>query len=607
MEYSEIVTLTKEGFQIPEKLLHPVGVYDGSRCWGTIIYNNAPQINKAAFQIEKNASQINGVGSVISQPANQILLSPIPFGSWACTVRIQARLKDEPGKLKSLIKILAENNLYTNIISISQNSCGYNNGRVNILVELSDLRTDAKEILRDTTINEKKIENLTEYSKRVFERLLKIENAILKEDESQDENRKFLYRANPAMGGSYLWHNRYMEDKIKNESDSDALRKKYQSCSVRILICEWLRTQAMCFLYSLEEQPLRFDYSLREKLLKSPSGSDSSALCIARDLKIDLPAVFLGTFNPISKYIRLVSLQDDTHRKPLVKINYSYTCNSNSKDKNKDISENGSNGLLYHRTKRLAIKAPLKNLEESKIDEHRRAESFDFNIKNAISYSKRTSRYSESGEIEILGYCEGISRPCLERIPSEIVSRIKGYADKDTKKQFKKTVDVNFKNPYRIFLSCREEIKKDKTFKNTYGRVATKYGVTIELSDESAEIVTADVLNKVSSVDALIVIFSLTDMEHQEYMLASDKTRYTPNLGWLLFELGIGMGKKIPTVQLRDVTVVTKTQWSHWVNVGKDASLSFIDRKKPDEMEAHLEDAIKVILGKLSSRSCISK
>jgi hypothetical protein len=477
----------------------------------------------------------------------------------------------------------------------------YYNGRVNILVELYDLRDKAKLIKLDVNDSGKK-EKTTSYSIEVFQRIIEIKKRIIEADERD----KFLYPDNKLTGGSYLWDNDLIENQIPSEYGKEALIREFNSCSVRSLNCHWLRTQAMCYLYSLEEQPIRFDYSLSEKLLKSPIDAESNAQGIAQSLAIDQPAIFLGIFHPMSKYIRLVSLQEDNYRKPLIKITYKYSCNSINKDK--DISKNGSNGLLLYITNKLAGKEGDKNSGEVKVDDKRGMESFKFNIKNIISYSKRFSRKSESGAIEIFGFCEGISNTCLDNVSREIISRIKGF-EIHTKRdvQFRKTIHVSFANPYRIFLSCREEIKKDKTFRNTYERVARKYGIKIELSDESAEIVTADVLNRVSSVDALIVVFSITDNEHQEYMQASDKTKFNPNLGWLLFELGIGMGKKMPTVQLRDITVVTKEQWSHWVNVGKDASLCFFDRKKPDEMEVHLEWAIRVILGKLSSRSCLTK
>jgi|GEM_PF-6996270 len=597
MEYSEIVVLTKYGFHIPEKLLHPVGTYDGSRCWGTTIPNIGYDIGLRDKE----------------QPVNQILLSPVPFNSWACTIRIQARIKDEPGKLKSLFETLANPRLCANIISVSENTSGYYNGRVNILVEIYDLRDKAKNIQSINVKDPNKLRAITGYSVEVLLRVLEIKESIEQEDAAAEKacvGSGFLYHPDKDTGGCYLWSdtekNSIIKSKLIQENKENALEDEFKFCSVNALSCQWLRTQAMCYLYSLVEQPLRFDYALNEKLLKSSIQGECSSRSIAQSFNLNFPAMFLATFHPMSKYIRLVSLQDDNHQKQLVKIGYKYTCVSDAKVKDKDISNNGSNGLLCHLTKELAISAPFNNSGSANYENLRRHEKFVFNIKNIISYSKRESRRFETGAIEILGFCDGISHPCLEYISREINSRIGGFEkiiqqDVKRKIQFNETIEISFANPYRIFLSCREEIKKDKTFRSIFERVARKYGVKIEISDESAEIVTSDVLNRFSSVDALIIIFSITDTEHQEYMQATDKTRFNPNLGWLLFELGIGMGKKMPTVQLRDITVVTKEQWTQWVSVGKDTSLCFIDRKKPDQMEVYLEGAIRVILGKLSS------
>jgi hypothetical protein len=585
MEYSEIVTLTKDGFQIPEKLLHPVGIYDGSRCWGTLVRNIGYKIDPQDYRPY--------------HPVNQILLSPIPFNAWACTVRIQARIKDQPGRLKSLIEVLSLSDLSANIISISENTSGYYNGSVNILVELYDLRSAARSVQIIDLESQVKTEITTRFSIQVFERILKIKKRILEIDKTC----RFLYPAGGLTGGSYLWDKKEIKHQIPDGIDKDQLLAEFEACSVRSLSCDWLRTQAMCYLYSLEEQPFRFDYSLSEKLLKSPIDTESNAQGIAQSLAIDTPAIFLGIFNPLSKYVRLVSLQSDSYRKPLVKITYKYNCNSASNDQ--DISKNGSNGLLLYLTESLAGEG---DCDKFKTDKNRSLTTFRFDIKNIISYSKRFSRMSESGVIEIFGYYYGNSNACLDNVSSEITSCISGFEKYSKRKiQYRKNIHVSFANPYRIFLSCREEIKKDITFKSTYERVARKYGIKIDLSDESAETVTADVLKRVSSADALIVIFSITDTEHHEYMQSSGMARFNPNLGWLLFELGIGMGNKMPIVQLRDISVVTKQQWSLWVNVGKDASLLFFDRKRPDEMEAHLEGAIRVILEKLSSISCLSK
>ncbi|RXK85217.1 hypothetical protein EST62_07165 [Chlorobaculum sp. 24CR] len=703
MEYSDIITLTENGFNLQEKQILPIGIFDGSRCWGAPVTNVGYEI-----------------GAREKRPSNHIILSPIPFNSWACTIRIQARVNDQPRMIYYLLDALNEacDKLHTNIISISDNTSGYYNGRVNLLVELVDFRGRAEKIQELSIKKKEKRINMTKYSVDLLKRMSDIKKCI--EEANQKREKKFLYYPDADTGGNYLWKEMYflrdkigiVVDKIKKASSADEVKdivavydelynkkneegenigkhnellvefidmlleykwcyvnnksqeekkdvgyadilngiedvigqqKEFKSYGINVLSCMWLRTQAMAYLYSEVEQPFRFDYVLKENIMKSEIHGESSSLRIAHHFDLDLPAMYLATFHSTNKYIRLAYLQNDNCHERLVKIGYKYSCSFNStKNRNNvigcrrnegdrgvgadtisvengvrnvkcsrdvcgycvdDISGNGSNGLLHYLTGGLSAGdgecAKIKINTDAEIHE-----CFNVDIKNIISFSKRESRRYESGSIEILGYCKGVINKSLDEISSEITSRI-GNFGKICKRekgeyQFKSTVDVSFVSPYKIFLSCREEIKKDNTFNRIFKSVSKKYGVTIELSDESAETVTSDVVNRLSSVDALIIVFSITDTEHQEYMQAMDKSKYIPNLGWLLFELGIGMGKKIPTVQFRDTTVVTKEHWSHWINVGKDSALFFIDRKRPDYVEIELEKAIRSILSKLS-------
>jgi len=712
MEYSDIFTLTENGFNVQEKQLLPVGIFDGSRCWGAPVTNIGYQIRARE-----------------ERPSNHIILSPIPFNSWACTIRIQARVKDRPRMIYYLLDALKEkyDELYANVISISDNTSGYYNGRVNLLVELVDFRARAEKIQKLSIKDQTKQAEMTKYSIDLLNRISDIKNCIKEADEKVGRN--FLYYPDADTGGNYLWKEmyylkdgidvliekidnkipeferlvgeyeklydekgkdnkgkskgeviaeqkkhlshvmdmlaehkkKYHANELQNEENSykEALsliigdidkiigqREEFNSYSIDALSCIWLRTQAMAYLYSEVEQPYRFDYMLKENIMKSDIHGESSSLRIANHFDLNLPAMYLATFHSRSKYIRLVHLQNDNCHERLVKIGYKYTCSfGSSKEKSNfsgcihigkkqstvggedgilsgqhgvgdakctrdacgycvdDISGNGSNGLLHYLTGKLSTAD--EECSEVKISaDAKMHECFNMDIKNIISFSKRESRRYESGSIEILGYCSGVVNKSLDEISSEITRRIGGFEneckpEKD-KRQFKSVVDVSFVSPYKIFLSCREEIKRDRTFNDIFNSVSKKYGVTIEVSDESAVMVTSDVVKKLSSADALIIVFSITDTEHQEYMQAVDKSKYIPNLGWLLFELGIGMGKKIPTVQFRDTTVVTKDHWSHWINVGKDSALFFIDRKRPDYVEIELEKAIRAILAKLS-------
>lgn len=725
MEYGDTVILTKNGFQIPEKLLLPVGVYNESRCWGVPVTNVGYEIGS------RNENRAK----------NQIILSPIPFNSWACTVRIQARLKDKPRMLYYLLDAISNakdnngKNIRTNVISISDNTSGYYSGRVIILVELVDLRKDAREI-QDSVIKRGDVNNIKEkqskvtgYSIRLLQMISYIKKSILVADKKADVDCKFLYYPDEKTGGNYLWVEndiitknikdiesiikrmeidvakfnehmskdvekrdeiekkpcdvsvfnelmKYIENvdnvlcdgsnervrmtgvkedmditekeqqnsKLRNEEslaldklkkvlkeylekmdkkfseskneifydiinsirDIANRKKEFKLHSIDALSCMWLRTQAMAYLYSAFSQPFRFDYDLKENILRSEIHGESSSIRIAQVFELDLPSMCLATFHTGSKYIRIVVFKNDNCHERLVKISYKYNCSYNAHGSgDQDISSHGSNGLLQYITNYLSIRSNAFFIEPKNTDTSLK-NYFNFDIKNIVSYSKRESKRYEVGAIEILGYCRDVVNKSINEISSEIKKRIGGFGeicvrDKD-KFQYNSVIDVGYVNPYRIFLSCREEIKKENTFNDIICRVSRKYGVTIDVSDASAEMVTSDVITKLSSVDALIIVFSITDIEHQEYMQAIDKNKYIPNLGWLLFELGVGMGKRMPVVQLRDTTVVTKDQWTHWINVGRDSALYFIDRKKPEQMEIELEKSILAILYKLTVR-----
>ncbi|PPC89329.1 MAG: hypothetical protein CTY34_11780 [Methylobacter sp.] len=614
MEYSSIVTLTKDGFRIPEKLLHPVGIYEGGRCWGNLITNVGAILADHEDKL-----------SIKPQPNNEthILLSPIPFNSWGCMIRIQARLKDRHGTLKQLLEVLSPkkrseeaHDLKLNIITITESSSGYYNGRAHILAELYDQRKNAKEIQKmrcqksyedeaqfKLSLKEK-LEKTSTFSLDIFTSISDIIDSI----KNSDEENHFLYspkyseqlqNGNDTIS-SYLWNDTDIQKKLETMNlDSDkknsiyAIRDKSKVSSVS---CEWLHSHALSYLYSLTDQPFRFDYSVSEGLLKPSNSYDNCIFSISSDLDINLPSTFLATFNPHSKYIRLVPLGSGSNKSKLLRVRYKYKCET--KDEDKDISQSGSHGLLHHLTD--GLDKATKTQRSSK-------DQFTFNIKNITSFSKRYSRRYESGVIDILGIAENFNRYYgLHEIKNLVVDKIGTFkAEKNENIDFEKDLQVSIYNPYKIFFSCREEIKKDKAFSEACNKIKEKYGILIEVSDANADIVTIDILNKFSYVDALIVIFSITDKEQYEYMHVADKRNFHPNLGWLLFEYGIGMGRNIPVEQLRDSTVVTSEQWGEWVRVSKDSSVNYIDRKNPEDMELKLEEAVLSIIRKLAGHSTL--
>jgi len=576
MEYSSLITLTKNGFNIPEKLLYPVGIYDASRCWGAVFHNVGHDIR-----------EINGDRQLCSSDC-QILLSPIPFRSWACTIRVQARVNDEPGKLKHLARALSPcasasgGNVNTNIITISEALSGFYHGRVNILAELFDMRDKAAATKKDIS----KLENITsklnvtsEYSLEIFNNILKIDKLI----QDEDKENKFLYRAGTG-NSNHLW----LEEEITRLiGDDKRLLDFLNSSKIKPFSIEWIHTLAICYLHCRSDHPFRFDYSLSGSTLVS-SGPNDSIEEIKSHFNIDLPCTFLATFNPLSKYIRMVSLHKETNEKKLVKINYKYKCNT---DHDKfDIAKNGSNGLLHFVTERLS-----NNIGINKIK---------VNTKHVTSYTKRYSQKREEGGIEIIGIMENVSdfNYDIKKINDEVSRILDGFPKKNNSK-FTTEISAGMSTPYKIFLSCREEFKKIKSFESICKKIEQEYGVRFIMSDRNANLVTSDVVRKISNSDGLIIIFSLTEDEKNKYKRRhTNNNELRPNLGWLLFEYGLSMGMKIPIAPIQDVTIVLEQDWDTWINVSKDASHTLLSDASDSGITEVLEQSVKTILDKIANK-----
>jgi len=70
MKYNKIITACDNGFYIDAHLLKPIGVSDDSHCWGVLAYNS-------------------------NKKDHDLIVSSVPFRSWACVVRMQVRVKNE--------------------------------------------------------------------------------------------------------------------------------------------------------------------------------------------------------------------------------------------------------------------------------------------------------------------------------------------------------------------------------------------------------------------------------------------------------------------------------------------------------------------------------
>ncbi len=579
MEYSAMVTLTKKGFHIPEKLLYPVGIYNNTRCWGDFFEN----VGRFVESEGKNSND---------KQVKQILISPVPYSSWACTVRIQARIIDKPDKLTDILNALSSDKIRANIIAISENTSGYNHGRVSLMLELYDMRKWARKIRGmgigsgDKDKINKKFKKTSEFSFNIFKRMDEIEKCL--ENGSLED----VFYDTGSDERSYLWKKEYIEEILNKPEERDfksAIENRIEDQQVKSVSYEWLRTTAICYLHTQEPHPLRLNYNSESCLL------ENDVERVIEKFGLTLPTPFMATFNPLSKYIRLFPMNREHNEKRLISLGLSYKCraggrkNPKNLKKRGDISNSGTKGLLHEISQSL-----------SKIESKNSTKNFSVNLKHIKSYSRRTTGLKETGRIDIVGVINKRGKPntdgTLETIKNQLGNMdISGFGE-----SFDYDIEVGYISPYKIFLSCREELKSNESFNSSLEKISEKYGVSFIFSEDHVDSVTPDVLSRLDEADAQLVIFSITDEERIGYVGSPNKNDFRPDLGWLLFEYGVSKGKGIPIEQIRDITVVTIDQWRAWIHISQDASPRYLKVMQGDFLE-NLDTAVSDLLIKITT------
>ena len=117
MKYSKLITTCSNGFYIDQHLLKPIGISENSHCWGVFVEPKKP-----------------------NNHSNDLIISGLPFRSWACMIRMQIRIKNEDfeGNLKKLYEILYQNNM--NIFYMQIIYSGYTHYLLDLILELTEFR-----------------------------------------------------------------------------------------------------------------------------------------------------------------------------------------------------------------------------------------------------------------------------------------------------------------------------------------------------------------------------------------------------------------------------------------------------------------------------------
>ena len=543
MIHGKKIVVSQQGFHIDSKLLQSIGIHDKSRCRGIFIHNNKGEYSK------KN---------------RDLIISPFPFASWACMVKLQIRIKHDKGINKTL-KILSEEGF--NILSANLIFSGYKHQTLEIFGEIFELRDCAKKIRQTTENHDLKIKfRIKLYNK------IHILHKLIKEKCRED-----LYTSsddNIELG--------YIETHIKelnkeNEIiiNKEAFLETDNRQKIKPIHWKWLKKLALnAFNTSDGEETLYFNYNSEKSLLAlEKKDINKNFLRNFSDNEYKLPLLALTEFNSDNGYIKLRSFSQLTYNKEILQFDFTYSIKLINSDilKNKEstaineINEYGSRGIILDLLN--AIKKEMSIKDQDKLD------LTGISIKNL----SRGSLTEEEGHISIHGIFKtetknGFQLDTLKKIQDKICYIIYNNERYPTNQMF---YDLEMKikkiSPYTIFISVRENFKNRIAY--NLHNILQQEGFNAKTSGTYTDEITENVIQDMSACDACIQIYSLSYDEINRIKRDGECANFVPDNSWLLFEFGIARAKDIPIVRMIDVTHLDKKQWVQYLRTDNDKLL----------------------------------
>ena len=88
LNYGDVVDISHDGIRVQPSALFPLGIGDGSRCWGVWIERPPANSNQHSF--------------------DHLIISPVPPDAWPACFRLRVLLSDEMGALADASRVLAQ-------------------------------------------------------------------------------------------------------------------------------------------------------------------------------------------------------------------------------------------------------------------------------------------------------------------------------------------------------------------------------------------------------------------------------------------------------------------------------------------------------------------
>ena len=347
-----------------------------------------------------------------------------------------------------------------------------------------------------------------------------------------------------------------------------------------VVACEWIKPLAWSCLNTAHKERVTFEYDLHKGVLY-PCETNWDMGKIGGRFGHSPPFLLVSDFDPSNRVIRMRCCDDSG--KEMTSVYVEYQC-----DATPDLVALGKGSIGFNH-------AVLEELEAQ----------LEFRIVNVATFLVRTDSHRERRSITMLGTAaykpeKGEARPAYQKRISRILSeRINEQYKRKCHPLQVTDILIKAMSPYRLFISAHNEILTD--YKDDIEKLSTRYGCAPTISWTLTMPVTARVLEDLQTSDALVQIVTLRENERPGF--ESDPKGFIPNLGWLLFELGVAKQLNIKVISIVDTHRVTRARWRDLLCADADRDLVGFDATKRKAFPEAYERAMDMLTKELRASS----
>lgn len=526
MFYGDDIIFQKEGVRVPRKALQPIGITDGSRCWGVWV----PAISEEKFK----------------KPPH-LLVASFPPESWPVLFNVTIKLNDSVGTMTKAAQVLENENF--NILSTQCAPSGHQHATWNIIGEALNLKQKVNNLTYPEIPYDRDISNdpdVLDFVSKKFSPMM-FEYSIMLKKALEEKNRKLQKRGQGFLHKRFVRYQTLLYDRTLIDQ---RLIKELKGEILESVKCSWLQNMAAFWLYGKrQKQSILFKYDAEESLLKPDDAYlEDFTETINEYIEIEkLPIKSIASFDQDEHYVRII-LEETDERKIIIKVRYKANLR---KDSERGAS---SKGFLRRVTEKLSN------------------EEINLNLHYICNTTIDRTDYSEDGIISLIG---APIAPQNKKKKMIDIDKIK-YGLMDIKHPCIRidirNVDVGYVGVKKLFISTKFDwIKEDKPqllellcimirkfgFLPITGDVEKRDLLEEGLSKPKTLDIAEKVTEKIKTSSAFLLLLP---------RLENSSNKFNEQLEWVNYELGVARGSGTPCALCVDAS---RKDYEDWTNIMK--------------------------------------